>query len=55
MQHCIYKSDLIRRLESKDKSVRFIEYGYKIGEQSSKELENNTFIIALAGKKAPKS
>ena len=35
---------------SKDGSVRFVPFGYKIGEQSPKQLEKNHFVIALAGK-----
>ena len=35
---------------SEDGSVRFVPFGYKIGEQKASELEKNPFVIALAGK-----
>ncbi len=44
------KLDLIKRLESNDSSVRFVPFGYKIGELSSyKDLENHPLVIGLAG------
>ena len=43
------KSDLLKRLEANDPSVRFVPFGYKIEKQSSKDLEKNPFVIALAG------
>ncbi len=43
------KSNLVKRLESGDLSVRFVPFGFKIGEQSSRKLAKNQFVIALAG------
>lgn len=43
------ESDLIKKLEAKDTSVRFIPYGFKREYQTSGELEKNPFIQALAG------
>lgn len=43
------KSDLVKRLEANDPSVRFIPFGYKIGEQSALELERNPYVIGLIG------
>jgi len=44
------QEDLVERLESNDKSVRFVEYdSFKRESQSSLELAKNPFIIALAG------
>ena len=43
------KSDLVKKLEANDSSVRFVPFGYKRGEQSYKELKINPFVIALAG------
>ena len=34
---------------SKDRSVRFVPFGFKIGEQRSKELAKNPYAIAFAG------
>ena len=43
------ENDLVRKLESKDSSVRFVPFGYKTGEQSSRALAKNPFVIALCG------
>src|SRR3989338_11083623 len=43
------ESDLVRKLQRNDKSVRFVPFGYKIGYMTPKELEKNEFIIGLAG------
>ena len=43
------ESELIRKLESGDPSVRFTPFGFKVGSQSSVELARNPFIIDLAG------
>lgn len=45
----INKSDLVKKLESKDSTARFVPFGYKIGKQTPKELEKNPFVQALAG------
>jgi len=41
--------DLEKKLEANDSSVRFVPFGYKIQEQTSKQLEKNQYIIGLAG------
>ncbi len=43
------RSDLIKKLEKKDPSVRFTPFGFKLGEMTPKELRKNQFIIGLAG------
>lgn len=43
------KSALVKRLEAKDSSVRFVPFGFKTREQSAKDLAKNAFVIALAG------
>ncbi len=43
------KSELVRKLEANDPSVRFVPFGYQISEQSTSELEKNPFVIRLAG------
>ena len=41
--------DLEKRLDQNDKSVRFVPNGFKLGEQTPKELEANPYVIAHAG------
>ena len=43
------QSELVKKLESKDPSVRFVPYGFKIGRISSLELSKNSYVIGLAG------
>jgi len=43
------KSDLVKKLEANDKNVRFVPFGYKIGDQTPRELRENQYILALAG------
>jgi len=43
------ESDLVNKLEKNDPSVRFVPFGYKIGDLTPKELEKNKYVIALAG------
>ena len=43
------KSELVKKLESGDKSVRFIPFGYQTDVQKAYELAKNPFVIALAG------
>mgnify|MGYP001582332107 CR=1 FL=1 len=43
------ESDLVKRLEANDKSVRFTPFGFKTESMSSSELAKNEFVIALAG------
>ena len=40
------ESDLIKKLEANDRSVRFVPKGFKLGEQTSEELAKNPYIIA---------
>ncbi len=47
-QVIINKSDLVKKLESNDSSVRFVPFGYKTGEQTSEQLANNKLVQALA-------
>jgi len=45
------KSDLVKRLEANDPSVRFAEFGFETGEHlSARDLANNEFVIGLVGK-----
>ena len=43
------QSELVKKLESKDPSVRFVPYGFKTGRISSLELSKNSYVIGLAG------
>ena len=43
------ESELVKTLESGDKSVRFVPFGYKTGEQTVSDLAKNDFVIGLAG------
>jgi hypothetical protein len=43
------RKDLEKRLEQKDTSVRFVPNGFKLREQTPKELEANPYVIAHAG------
>ena len=43
------ESDLIKRLERNDSSVRFVPFGFKIGEMTCSELAKNPFVIGLSG------
>ena len=43
------KSELIKKLEAGDKSVRFVPFGYKTDVQNASELAKNPFVIGLAG------
>ncbi|HIH17208.1 MAG TPA: hypothetical protein HA282_05120 [Nanoarchaeota archaeon] len=43
------RSDLDKKLEANDPSVRFVPFGYKMGVQSYGELASNPFVQALAG------
>lgn len=43
------ESELVKKLESGDPGVRFVQYnGFRRGQQSGKKLAKNKFIIALA-------
>lgn len=43
------KSELVKKFESGDKSVRFVPFGFKTESQKVSELAKNAFIVALAG------
>ena len=43
------KSELVRKLEVQDPSVRFVPFGFPMGEMSPEDLATNTYVIALAG------
>jgi len=43
------ESELVKRLEANDPSVRFIPFGFKTGEMSSLALSKHPYIIAKAG------
>jgi len=43
------KSELVRKLEESDPSVRHVPFGYQIKKMSPVELSKNPFIIGLAG------
>lgn len=43
------ESDLIKRLEYNDLSVRFVPFGFKVGELSHTEISKNPYVIGLAG------
>jgi hypothetical protein len=42
------EGQLVKKLEAGDETVRFVPFGFRIGEQSSLELSKNPFVIALA-------
>jgi len=46
------ESELIRRLEKNDPSVRFVPFGFKVGEMSLRELADNGYVKALAGEES---
>lgn len=43
------ESELVKRLELDDPSVRFVKFGYEIGEMTPLKLGRNKYVIALAG------
>jgi hypothetical protein len=43
------KDSLVRRLQKNDPLVKFVPLGFKTGEQSSRELAKNPYIIARYG------
>ena len=43
------KSSLVKLLEAKDPSVKFVPFGFKTEKMSPSELARNEFVIALAG------
>jgi len=44
------ESELVKKLEANDPSVRFVQFGYPTGDMISLELAKNDYVIALAGK-----
>ena len=43
------RKSLIKRLQENDSSVKFVPFGYKIGEQNLIELQKNPYIVARYG------
>jgi hypothetical protein len=43
------KESLIKRLQENDSLVKFVPYGFKIGQQSVSEFEKNPYIVARYG------
>ena len=43
------ESGLIKKLEARDSSVRFVRFGYQVGEMSPLQLAKNPYVIAFAG------
>ncbi len=43
------KKFLIKRLQNNDSLVKFVPFGYKIGEQSASELMENSYIVERYG------
>ncbi|MDP1729177.1 MAG: hypothetical protein Q8L27_03180 [archaeon] len=43
------ESELVKRLEAKDKSVRFVPFGFKAGEQTAPDLAKNAYVVAQFG------
>ena len=44
------KSNLVKRLQEGDASLKFVPFRFKIGEQTTSDLEKNPYIIARYGK-----
>ena len=44
------KNSLVKRLKENDSQVKFVPFGYKIGEQPWQELEKNEYIVERYGK-----
>ncbi|MBU2615704.1 MAG: hypothetical protein KKC19_01230 [Nanoarchaeota archaeon] len=43
------KDSLINRLQEGDSNVQFVPFGFKAGEQTSRELEKNPYVVARYG------
>ena len=43
------ESDLVKKLESKDPSVRFVPFGFETESMSPMQLAKNAYVIGLAG------
>ena len=43
------ESELVKKLEANDQKVRFVPFGFKIGEMTPIQLGKNSYVIALAG------
>jgi len=43
------ESELVNKLEANDSSVRFVPFGFDVGEMTSSQLSKNDYIIALVG------
>lgn len=47
--HYMDIGDLVQKLNEGDPSVRFVPFGYKVGELSPSELARNPYVIGLTG------
>ncbi len=45
------ESELAKKLEAKDQTVRFVPFDFKTGKMSAMELASNSYVMALAGQK----
>ena len=45
----MHRESLEQKLNAKDPSVRFVPFGYEVGEMSPLELAKNLYVIGLAG------
>jgi hypothetical protein len=43
------ESELVKKLEENDNSVRFVNFGFEVGKMSPLELSKNQYIIGLVG------
>ncbi len=43
------ESELVRKLEAKDQTVRFVPFGFKTGGMGVWQLASNSYVVALAG------
>ncbi|MEK6936552.1 MAG: hypothetical protein AABW58_00610, partial [Nanoarchaeota archaeon] len=43
------RSELVKKLEQNEPSVRFVPFGFKLGEMTPEELRKNQFVIGLVG------
>ncbi|MBU2504067.1 MAG: hypothetical protein KJ879_03400 [Nanoarchaeota archaeon] len=43
------RQSLVRRLQENDSSVKFVPFGFKTGEQTTRELKKNPYIVARYG------
>ena len=43
------ESGLIKKLEARDSSIRFVRFGYQVGEMNPLKLAKNPYVIGLVG------